>query len=577
MTHRPRTVLRVTALAAAVALSAGACAQIPQSSTVRSDPARDGAVQASDAPLYRPPGPAADADAEAIIRGFMLAGTGPQNDYAVAREYLAGSAENDWDPGRRTVVYSSKPTITRGAGEGAYQVQVEVESVVDEAGLRTMAPPGTTQAWNLTVQEIGGRPRITGTDDGVLLSRSQFSQLYAPQALAFYDPTFTTVVPDVRWFVNRSTRVTAVTRALLQGPAPYLTGAVATAFPLRTGGDLTGPSVPVSPEGVASVDLTAATVEGADAVGRHRMREQLRLSLEGISGITRVDVSVQGKAVVQDPAGGSPAPVQVDPGPGSMQVGVDPATGQLVQFQDLTVTPVGGLPDLGAVRPVDPAMTVDRTGFAFLDPGRRRLQVARTDGSLRTALTGTDLTGPSVDPHGWVWTVERGADSRIAAIPVQAAERPRVVTAPWLEEGEQIVDLRIGPAGARAALIVDDGARRTLRVAGVVRGSDGVPSSLTEPMLLATAESPDLVRWVDSVTLVVTPVAPDAETDVQPEIVPLAGGGRQLFPLAGVRGLSVGGTSSLYAETEDGVSLLVGSSWRAQELSQPVTDLAFPG
>ena len=55
------------------------------------------------------------------------------------------------------------------------------------------------------------------------------------------------------------------------------------------------------------------------------------------------------------------------------------------------------------------------------------------------------------------------------------------------EQRERIVDLRLARSGARAAMLVDDGQRTTLRVSGVVRGSDGVPNALTEPILLGGA------------------------------------------------------------------------------------------
>lgn len=572
---RPARRMRAVAAAAALGLSLSACTQIPQSSAVRSSDPLEGTAAAVDAPQFRPPGPEADADPESVIRGFLQAGTGPQDDYAVARQFLTGAAAREWDPGRRTVVYASAPTVTAVSDDGAYRVQVEVDSVVDETGHRSMAPRNTTQAWDVQVEQTDAGPRIAAVDDGLLLSPSQFDQLYAPHKLAFYDQTFAFAVPDVRWFVNRTSAVTAVTRALLEGPSDYLTGSVTTAFPLSSGASLTGQSVPVT-DGVAHVDLTEATVDGADRQRLARMRQQLELTLTGIAAVNEVDVTVEGA-----PLGASAEeapPVETDPSPGSVQVGVDPVEGGLVFFQGLTTTAIGGLPDVVPLGPVDPAMTRDRTRFAFLDAARTDLYVARTDGSLDTVMTGTALTAPSVDVQGWAWTVDRGEGSRVSAVPTAPdGGAARLVTAPWLEAGESIVALRIAPGGARAALVVDDGTRRTLRVAGVVRGSDGVPTALTEPELLPTVDQPEDIGWVGATGLVATPLASSAEQQVRPELVSLVGPGRQLNPLAGLRGISPGEPGVLYAETDDDVSLLVGSSWRAQELERPLRDLAFPG
>lgn len=576
-TSRGRRTAALSATLAACLVLAG-CTQIPQSSPVRTgEPLADNRASA-DTPQFRPPGPADGADAEEVIRGFILAGTSPQDDYEIAREYLTGPATQQWNPAQRTVVYSAQPTITRVA-EDSYQIQVEVDSEVDEYGLRTMAPPGSTRAWEITLDETEQGPRISAVDDGTLLSLSQFTQVYAPHDLVFFDQTMTYAVADVRWFVNRGTTVTAATRALLHGPAPYLTGATVSAFPVRSGTDLTHPAVPVDEAGVARVDLVDAAVEGADAEARYRMEEQLRLTLTGLASVNRVEVSVEGAPLASSGGDATPVPVQVDPPAESVQVGVAPSTGGLAFFQGLSVTPVGGVPNVADLHPAVPAMSRDRTRFAFLTQDRTSLYLATAEGRLEQAVRGTGLTPPSIDALGWAWTVDAGGSARIQASPLEPGGdgSGRVVTAPWLEDGERIVALRISRGGARAALVVDDGERRTVRVAGVVRGSDGVPASLTEPLLLPSQEDPDLVEWVGDTSLIASATARDEDDRVTPEIIDLDGTTRQLNPLSGLTGVSAGDRGTLYAETQDTVFMLVGSSWRAQELSRPVRDLAFPG
>ena len=576
-TSRGRHTAALSATLAACLVLAG-CTQIPQSSPVRTgEPLADNRASA-DTPQFRPPGPADGADAEEVIRGFILAGTSPQDDYEIAREYLTGPATQQWNPAQRTVVYSAQPTITRVA-EDSYQIQVEVDSEVDEYGLRTMAPPGSTRAWEITLDETEQGPRISAVDDGTLLSLSQFTQVYAPHDLVFFDQTMTYAVADVRWFVNRGTTVTAATRALLHGPAPYLTGATVSAFPVRSGTDLTHPAVPVDEAGVARVDLVDAAVEGADAEARYRMEEQLRLTLTGLASVNRVEVSVEGAPLASSGGDATPVPVQVDPPAESVQVGVAPSTGGLAFFQGLSVTPVGGVPNVADLHPAVPAMSRDRTRFAFLTQDRTSLYLATAEGRLEQAVRGTGLTPPSIDALGWAWTVDAGGSARIQASPLEPGGdgSGRVVTAPWLEDGERIVALRISRGGARAALVVDDGERRTVRVAGVVRGSDGVPASLTEPLLLPSQEDPDLVEWVGDTSLIASATARDEDDRVTPEIIDLDGTTRQLNPLSGLTGVSAGDRGTLYAETQDTVFMLVGSSWRAQELSRPVRDLAFPG
>ncbi|MDO4239972.1 LpqB family beta-propeller domain-containing protein [Micrococcus sp.] len=577
---RPRPGRARSAAAAVLALSLAlsGCAQVPQSSAVRSGAPLDTGGGPENVPQFHPPGPAEGATAEQLLRGFVLAGTAPEDGYAIARQHLAGEAVDRWDPSRTTVVYTGEPTVVQGQTEGAWELQLEVAAEVDEYGLRTDAPPNTTRAWDVTVEEVGGQLRITSLPDGTLLSTTRFAQLFAPQALYFHDQTGAYAVPDIRWFVNRRGTVTSLARALLRGPAPYLTGAVTTAFPLRTGADLTSPSVPVSEDGVASVDLTPATVEGTDTEQLFRMQEQMELTLTGITGVERVAVTVDGRPLLPAAGDARPLPAETKASAGTVQVGVDPETRELVLFQGLAVSPVGGVPDVSDLAPVDPAMDRERTRFAFLDPSRTALRVATADGTRATVLQGSALTAPSLDTHGWTWTVDRGAGSIVDAVPADGSGPRRVVTTPWLQEGESIVDLKVGFSGTRAALVVDDGrGERSLRVSGIVRGDDAVPTALTEPVRVPTQAPPDQVGWVGEDAMVVARVAADAEERVRPEIVSLDGTSRVLNPLAGLQGISSGDVGTLYAETEEDVFLLVGSSWRAQELETPVRDLSFPG
>lgn len=566
------------AVLAAASLALSACAQVPTSSPVGTSPPLAGAEQEQDVPLYVPAGPVRDAEAPEIIRGFLAAGVGPQDDYAIARQYLTGDASTDWDPHRRTVVYSSQPTVTRVDEDGTYLVQVEIDSIVDQNGIRTAVPSGTTEAWELTVTDVDGQRRISAAEDGTMLSGSQFAAIYAPHELYFFDPTFTYAVPDVRWFINRGTTAAAMTRALLAGPAEPLGGAVVSAFPAGSGSQLSRPTVPVT-DGVASVDLAASTVDGMDSDRRERLRQQIEMTLEGLSTVESVEVTVDLDPLAVEGEAGHPDPVEVNPSKGTVQVGVDPTNRTLAFFQGLSVTPVGGLRNVSALDPVEPAMNRARTDFVFLTSDRTQMYRADTEGTLEQIVSGISLTRPTVDGLDWAWTVDSGSSSRIRAVPLGDQEdgTAREVSTPWLTSDETIRALQVGPTGTRAALLVESEGTMSLRVAGVVRGEDGVPSSLTDPQTLETTVPMRDVFWIDDVTLAVTDYADDAEDKIEPQVISLDGTRRTLNPLAGLTGFSAGDSQSFYAETENGVYLLLGSSWRSQELTRPVRDLAFPG
>ena len=139
------------------------------------------------------------------------------------------------------------------AVENVYNYELDVAYTVDADGIATQMPEGTTENIPATLTQVDGEWRISAIPDGTAIPEETFKVIYGAYPIYFYDPSFTYAVPDVRWFIKNKT-VKAMTSALLGGPAPYLRGAVASAFP--SGIKLARESVPVV-SGAAQVDLTA--------------------------------------------------------------------------------------------------------------------------------------------------------------------------------------------------------------------------------------------------------------------------------------------------------------------------------
>src|SRR5699024_10048577 len=107
-----RDVLRVAGAAAVLGLGS-ACARIPVESPIDAR-ALDGRAQPG-APYVRALPPASDATAQAVVAGCVRAGAGPGDDFAVAREYRAAPAREQWDPRAQVTIYS-----------GSQELEVEV-------------------------------------------------------------------------------------------------------------------------------------------------------------------------------------------------------------------------------------------------------------------------------------------------------------------------------------------------------------------------------------------------------------------------------------------------------------------
>ena len=253
------------ALLALILLLLTSCAQIPRSGPVGKS--TDESAGNPNAPVFFPAAPRPGAGPEAVIEDFYLAGSGYEDDYAVARQYLTQGSSVTWKPDQRALVFRKATVVATGV-ENVFNYQLDLAYSVDADGVATQLPDGTTENIPVTVTQVDGEWRISDLPDGTAIPEETFKVIYGAFPIYFYDPTFTYAVPDVRWFIRKKT-VKAMTSALLGGPAPYLKGAVVSAFP--SGIKLARESVPVV-SGAAQVDLTAKDLVEASNEDRLRMQ-----------------------------------------------------------------------------------------------------------------------------------------------------------------------------------------------------------------------------------------------------------------------------------------------------------------
>jgi hypothetical protein len=91
------------ALAAITLMALVGCAQLPHNSAIQQGPSVQNG-SSSDYLYYSPSGPVAGQDIRGVLSGFINAATGPQNDYAIAREYLTGNLRNNWSPNTEVLI-----------------------------------------------------------------------------------------------------------------------------------------------------------------------------------------------------------------------------------------------------------------------------------------------------------------------------------------------------------------------------------------------------------------------------------------------------------------------------------------
>lgn len=303
---RPRAPgVRVTraAVAGLVLLVLAGCAAIPVDGEVQV-----GVEGVSEQSAVMPLGerPEIDASPDAIVQGFLLASaagfngeetTDVNNDFTVAREYLAPEVRATWKPREKVVVYptSSIPELTR-LSEAQVQVRLSVAARVDARGQYAEAAASAQESLVFDlVRDSAGQWRISDLEDGVVLSQPIFDAVYRSAAIYFLSADATYLVPETRWFPVRNL-ATSVVQALLAGPSEWLRDAVVTAVP--SGVHLTPDAVRVLADGTAEVGLSGAAL--ADTASRLLLLAQLEATLH-VPGVSTVEATAGGVPLQSDP------------------------------------------------------------------------------------------------------------------------------------------------------------------------------------------------------------------------------------------------------------------------------------
>jgi hypothetical protein len=518
--------------------------------------------------VNNPPPPREDASAGEILNGFLVAGIGVSENYGVARSYLTPSLAQSWEPEEEITIYRSDFKISSTPTEGVLQLQVEVAGYIDAAGIRRNVGPGTTESMTVRMEQVQGQWRVAEIPSGIMISAADAENLLQSHELYFYSSSYEYWVPDVRWFVNRQGIATNIVKALIDGPAPYLQGAVTSAFPENAA--LAVESVPIE-SGTATIDFTQDILTGTDNLRRQQMEQQLRVTLTGLNTVN----SVQMRA-------GQPIPFDIDPD--LVLPELDPAVpsrqiviseNELAFFEGGQLTPVDDVPSVAGFDPVDPAMSYDGRNYAFLNKERTQLIATGEGQNVRSVTAGASLTPPSYDPANWIWTAGT-ADGRsyVRAIPPGGSASDAIeVLAPWLGN-RTITEIRISRDGARALIVAQQSGQSQLLLSGVSRSEGGVPQTLSDPIPLNPPGAIDTAKWVTETSVIVADTA--KEGSVIATLIPFASEADEFVPLTGLEHLSAGtGRSNVFAQSGNSIYGVVGNTWTDQGVT--ARDPAFAG
>lgn len=488
--RRPHGLRRlVTALVIVPALLLTGCVSVPFSGGVELGGDLSSGVDI-DVDLS-PQGPSKGATQEEILRGFLAATTAAQNNYGIARSYLAAEASDVWNPYESTLVRAREGVIAQ-VDEATLTYSVPIVASVDAVGRYSVADDAATQtlpAFRFVQEE--GEWRIAELGNGILISQQAFPSAFSQHTLYYWDAAFRNLVPDLRWFPSRSEVATRIVRAVLEPPTSWLgQGATVSAIPAGTQLAL----APVSVEaGIAQIDLTSEVLSLTD-VERQRLRLQLAASLRAVSGVVGVQLTVDQNAVaIPDWTAGAPDVVpQVDPRVLlRTEEGFGFATGADVE-------PLGTLSpaiiELGATAV---ALASSRTlATALTAEGVWALRAGDSPPVLLDDRPG--LIAPSIDGYQFVWSATAVSTGSIRATELDGTVHEVEAALP---DDARIVSIAVSRDDARVLLMLDGpGGPRLVHTAVIRDEASGVPVRLGElrdlPLNGDTAVD---ATWVDEV------------------------------------------------------------------------------
>ncbi len=472
------------AVTAAVVLSA--CAGLPTSGPVNAGN-EAGFVGPPPDVQFIPLGPQKGASPKQIVQGFIAAATSPDGDWAIARQFLTPAARGGWNPEAGVTIDDFVDRTYTTVGDTSVTLSLTQTASVDATGAYSTTDAAPSPLPYTLAKGSDGQWRIAKAPDGIVLDSDSFADVFTAYSVMYFDPTWTYLVPDVRWFALNP--VTRIAQAVATPPASWLAGAVVTAFPDEV---KPPPSVPVV-DGQAQVEL-GQKAAGQTVTVLDRMQTQLEASL-ATAGVTAVAMTANGAdlgaaaARTRTARVDSRALVDATSGFGFLTgTGIEPVTG-------LTAAIAALAPQAPSAIEVSP----DRDMAAVRYASGQVARVRAADGKAQVLDQRAGLVAPTVDGLGYVWSVPAAHPADVVAY--GADGRAVAVGGAW-PAASAIVAMQISRDGTRMVALVESGSQTEVWVAGVVRDASGMPTRLGTPLPLATVVDTGIdLAWIDDATV----------------------------------------------------------------------------
>ncbi len=469
-----------SAVLIAVAVLCSGCLAIPSGGPVQEVEA---AQEDSTTAVYQPAPPAPGADPQEIVSGFLDAQLAYPPSTGVAEQFLTPEAADRWNPSTGTLVYA-EPDVGPSLSDArsGQRVDLEVERVLSLDAAGRVVETGGSATRSFRLARVGQEWRLSSVPDGLLVSRKFHDDYYRAFDVFFFDQAAERLAPSVVHHPIGEQLATSLVTSLARGPRDE-------SAQLRTflpGLSDVRPSVPLTADGIAEVELGSAVAE-LEVVEQGKLAAQLVRTLQQVPGITGVRISSGGSPITPDDRSVQPVRSwsQYVPRPG-VEGPYALVDGAAVELVGRTAREV---PDVWGVDPTASRLAVGSRRVATASAAGDAVAVRSRAGGEVVALGASDVLALS-----WVTGEELLVVDRPGTVPRVRALRDaalREVGGASLPPGT--TSFATSPDGARYALTVGD----TVRLGPLVR-EDGVVARLGPARTIPwDVRATGSVAWVD--------------------------------------------------------------------------------
>lgn len=488
---------RRIAAALACALLATACAQVPRSGQVKVGPLLPALFGLNNDTIHElPPGPQPGVTPAALVEGFLHAMVDSEENYVVARLFLATGAS--WATSEGITTYDASSMRVSRVGETVV-VRVHRVGQITPRGSYTVTPGTIVRRFAMV--RNAGQWRISRLTGGVLLSTDDAQRALQSANVYYLNSAEDRLVPDPLLVPPQQPGLaTTLIEDLLSGPSPSLAAAVRTAVP--PGAGLVG-NVPITASGVAEVDFNftngARQISGA---ALERLSAQVVWTLRQLTSVTAVQLLVNGTAL-SAPDVASLQAVRAWP---QFDPAAPPSTSGALLVRSGEAAGLGTSVPAALVRRrlSSPAQSADGAVVAGLriQPGGVSLMVGPATGPLVARASAGSISAPTFDPQDDVFAAQSGpGGDRVVEYPARGAAR--VLDLPVQLAVEPIQAIALSRDGSRIAVVVGPTGDTALMV-GTIASPPSHPAIRDVHLVVPAGRDVQGVAWAGAGELVTT-------------------------------------------------------------------------